>query len=64
MPDSFGPAGSGFDGSHGAAVPAASPPAARTYVNPILDADFPDPAVIEAPDGYYYAYYTQTLRVG
>ncbi len=69
MPDSFGPAGSGFDGSHGAAVPAASPPAARTpaartYVNPILDADFPDPAVIEAPDGYYYAYATQTLRDG
>ena len=34
------------------------------YVNPILDADFPDPAVISAPDGYYYAYATQTLRHG
>jgi arabinan endo-1,5-alpha-L-arabinosidase len=33
-------------------------------VNPILDADFPDPAVIHAPDGYYYAYATQTLRDG
>ena len=32
------------------------------YANPILDADFPDPAVILAADGYYYAYATQTLR--
>jgi arabinan endo-1,5-alpha-L-arabinosidase len=32
------------------------------FVNPVLDADFPDPAVIHAPDGYYYAYATQTLR--
>jgi arabinan endo-1,5-alpha-L-arabinosidase len=38
--------------------------AAGTYVNPILDWDFPDPAVIHAPDGYYYAYATQTLREG
>jgi arabinan endo-1,5-alpha-L-arabinosidase len=44
-----------------AAVPA---PLAGTYVNPVLDADFPDPAVILAPDGYYYAYATQTLRDG
>ena len=44
-----------------AAVPA---PVAGTYVNPILDEDFPDPAVILAPDGYYYAYATQTLRDG
>jgi len=36
----------------------------RTYVNPVLDEDFPDPAVIQAPDGYYYAYATQTLRDG
>lgn len=34
------------------------------YVNPILDSDFPDPAVIHAPDGSYYAYATQTLREG
>jgi arabinan endo-1,5-alpha-L-arabinosidase len=26
----------------------------------VIDADFPDPAVIKAPDGYYYAYATQT----
>jgi arabinan endo-1,5-alpha-L-arabinosidase len=37
---------------------------ADSYVNPVLDADFPDPAVILAPDGYYYAYATQTLRDG
>ena len=37
-----------------------SPPA--TYANPVLDADFPDPVVILAPDGFYYAYATQTLR--
>jgi arabinan endo-1,5-alpha-L-arabinosidase len=36
--------------------------AARTYLNPVLDSDFPDPAVIHADDGYYYAYATQTLR--
>jgi len=38
--------------------------ASRSYVNPVLDEDFPDPAVIRAPDGYYYAYATQTLREG
>ena len=36
-------------------------PTTATYVNPVLDADFPDPAVIVAPDGFYYAYATQTL---
>jgi arabinan endo-1,5-alpha-L-arabinosidase len=39
-------------------------PTARLYTNPILDGDFPDPAVIRAPDGYHYAYATQTLRDG
>ena len=33
-----------------------------TYINPVLDRDFPDPAVILATDGHYYAYATQTLR--
>jgi len=42
--------------------PAGGDPAGRTYYNPVLDLDFPDPAVILAPDGYYYAYATQTLR--
>jgi arabinan endo-1,5-alpha-L-arabinosidase len=41
------------------AVPA---PIAGKYLNPVLDSDFPDPAVIQAPDGFYYAYATQTLR--
>ncbi len=31
----------------------------RVYVNPVLNQDFPDPAVLRAPDGYYYAYATQ-----
>jgi arabinan endo-1,5-alpha-L-arabinosidase len=43
---------------------ATSAPAKGQYVNPILDRDFPDPAVIQAPDGNYYAYATQTLRDG
>ena len=30
----------------------------------VLDADFPDPSVLLAPDGYYYAYATQTKRNG
>jgi arabinan endo-1,5-alpha-L-arabinosidase len=48
------------------AEPAADQPleAAGMYINPIIDADFPDPAIIEADDGYYYAYATQTLRDG
>jgi arabinan endo-1,5-alpha-L-arabinosidase len=36
----------------------------RTYLNPVLDQDFPDPAVLKADDGFYYAYGTQTLRGG
>ena len=43
-------------------APAVPVPLARTFQNPVLDADFPDPAVILAPDGFYYAYATQTLR--
>ena len=50
-----------IDGSSTPSVPA---PVAGTYVNPVLDADFPDPAVILAPDEFYYAYATQTLRDG
>jgi arabinan endo-1,5-alpha-L-arabinosidase len=33
---------------------------AQTYANPVIDGDFPDPAVLRAPDGSYYAYATQT----
>ena len=42
-----------------------SPPlAALSYTNPVLNADFPDPTVIRAPDGSYYGYATQTKRDG
>jgi arabinan endo-1,5-alpha-L-arabinosidase len=37
---------------------------ATTYRNPVIDADFPDPAVLKAADGYYYVYATQTERGG
>lgn len=33
----------------------------QTYVNPVLNGDFPDPAAIRAPDGWFYAYATQTV---
>jgi arabinan endo-1,5-alpha-L-arabinosidase len=34
--------------------------AAGAYTNPVFNADFPDPTVIRASDGFYYAYATQT----
>jgi arabinan endo-1,5-alpha-L-arabinosidase len=43
---------------------AARAPAARTYANPVINADFPDPALLRAPDGFYYAYATQSRRNG
>ena len=48
----------------GGSAPSAAGTSRQTYLNPVLDEDFPDPAVILAPDGYYYAYGTQTLRHG
>lgn len=36
----------------------------RTYVNPVLERDFPDPAVLRAPDGWFYAYATQSEANG
>jgi arabinan endo-1,5-alpha-L-arabinosidase len=30
-----------------------------TFVNPVLDRDFPDPAVLRGSDGFYYVYATQ-----
>ena len=49
------------DGRGGPAVlPAGQTQASTlTYANPVLDRDFPDPAVLKAPDGWYYAYATQ-----
>lgn len=35
-----------------------------TYINPVLDENFPDPAVLKAPDSYYYAYATQGKAEG
>jgi arabinan endo-1,5-alpha-L-arabinosidase len=46
------------------AAPVFSRSQQATYANPVLDADFPDPTVIRAPDGLYYAYGTQTQRKG
>ena len=41
------------------ATPALQPNAATTYINPVLDTDFPDPAVIRTGDGFFYVYATQ-----
>ena len=35
-----------------------------SYMNPVLNTDFPDPTVIQAADGLYYAYATQTKLGG
>ena len=35
-------------------------PAAALYQNPVMNSDFPDPAIMRAPDGWFYAYATQT----
>jgi arabinan endo-1,5-alpha-L-arabinosidase len=43
----------------GCAVPSRHAPSPATYANPVLDSDFPDPAVLRAADGFYYAYATQ-----
>ena len=40
---------------------AASP--APHYANPVIDHDFPDPAVIRATDGFYYVYATQSIGI-
>src|SRR5436305_7833815 len=47
----------------GLALGAAAQAAAR-YRNPVIDADFPDPAVLRAADGYYYVYATQSGHDG
>jgi arabinan endo-1,5-alpha-L-arabinosidase len=39
-------------------------PSPRSETKPAIDADFPDPAVLKAPDGFYYVYATQTEREG
>jgi arabinan endo-1,5-alpha-L-arabinosidase len=49
--------------SRRAHVPVALP-RTSVYTNPVLDLDFPDPTVVRAPDGWYYAYATQTILNG
>jgi len=34
------------------------------YANPVLDRDFPDPAVLRVPGGWFYAYATQSASGG
>ncbi|GAB2851416.1 glycoside hydrolase family 43 protein [Hymenobacter ruber] len=34
------------------------------FTNPVIDDNFPDPTIIRAADGWYYAYGTQTKRAG
>jgi arabinan endo-1,5-alpha-L-arabinosidase len=47
-----------------APVPAPAPepaePARRTYMNPVFDGNAPDPTVVRADDGNFYAYTTET----
>ncbi|CAN5722619.1 family 43 glycosylhydrolase [soil metagenome] len=37
---------------------------AETWQNPVFDTDFPDPTVVRAGDGYFYAYATQAVVNG
>ena len=39
-------------------------PPETAFSNPVLDTDFPDPAVLRASDGFYYAYATQGEKDG
>jgi arabinan endo-1,5-alpha-L-arabinosidase len=36
----------------------------RSYQNPVIDRDFPDPAVLRAPHGWFYVYATQGEDAG
>ncbi len=37
---------------------------AETWQNPVFDTDFPDPTIVRAGDGYFYAYATQAVVNG
>jgi len=39
-------------------------PPGPTYLNPVLDRDFPDPAVIRDAEGWFYAFGTQSESAG
>lgn len=47
-----------------ASLGAAPAPAPQASAGPAIDHDFPDPSVIRAPDGNYYAYATQGEQDG
>src|ERR687893_482816 len=47
-------------GSRRAADSRKSTAPTRTFKNPVFDFDFPDPTVIRASDGWFYAYATNT----
>src|SRR3972149_2647569 len=46
------------------ACASAPEPQPRAFSNPVLDRDFPDPAVLRSPDGWIYAYATQGAAGG
>ena len=48
----------------GCATAPAGAPSAGTFTNPVIDSDFPDPAVLKASDGFYYVYATQGGAAG
>ncbi len=65
---SFAAACAGGGGSGGAGTittppPTPTGPTASQYVNPVLNADFPDPGIVKGADGAYYAYATQTTGI-
>ncbi len=43
---------------------ATAPEPGCTFANPVIDSDFPDPAILRAKDGFYYVYATQAQRDG
>jgi arabinan endo-1,5-alpha-L-arabinosidase len=48
----------------GCVTPASREGAPGSYVNPVIDSNFPDPAVLRAADGFYYVYATQGEHEG
>jgi arabinan endo-1,5-alpha-L-arabinosidase len=53
--------GCGGGGTDPKPEPTPKCPVGPCYKNAVLDQDFPDPSVLLAPDGYYYAFATQTV---
>ena len=64
---SLGACGGGGSSSTGGTIttppPPTTGPTSSQYVNPVLNADFPDPGIVKATDGSYYAYATQTTGI-